>query len=273
VADEQNEFRAHLRREVLQKILTNTFWGWESAIIIAVTIILTAINPIAGISQWVWLLGGVLAELIYVGVGLTDPQKRAEAVEQLFREKINPGEIRNQRSRERLDKALEYRALMEQLIQSQEGAMRLNLRQAADEMDQGIQLMYTLGRRLDAFMENQIIRDDLQKVPRAIIAMEARLANERDSRVREELDRALETKRAQLANLQQVENTMKRADIQIDNMLAAMGTLYAQMQLIDAKDLDSTRAKRLRQDVADQVLEMQDTIEAMDEVYGQSAAL
>ncbi len=267
------EFKSRMRRDVLQKIVSTTFWGWESAVIIGLTIILTVLNPIAALPQWLWLVLGVLAELVYIGVSISDPEHQRKAVEQLFREKINPGEIKNQRSRERLDKALEYRSLMEQLIQSQEGAMRVNLKQAADEMDKGIQLMYTLGRRLDVFLDNQIIKRDLVMVPRAIQEMETRLNRERDPRVQEELTRALETKRAQLANLQQVESTMKRADIQIDNMLAAMGTLYAQMQLIDAKDLDSARAKRLREDVADQVLEMQDTIEAMDEVYGQSAAL
>ncbi|MCZ7547503.1 MAG: hypothetical protein M5R40_30080 [Anaerolineae bacterium] len=275
MSDERGDFKARVGRELLGKVASNAFWSWESAVIIAVTLILTALNfqPFPEWQQWFWLVGGALAELALIGVALTDPEKRSQAVEQLFREKINPGEIKNARSRERLDKALEYRALMEQLIMAQEGAMRLNLRQAADEMDQGVQLMYTLGRRLDAFMDNQILKRDLQTVPRTIDAMQARLRSETDPRVREEIARTLDTRRSQLANLQQVENTMKRADIQIDNMLAAIGTLYAQMQLIDVKDLDSSRAKRLRQDVSNQVLEMQDTIEAIDEVYNQSAVL
>ena len=264
-----------MRRDVLLRTLSNAFWSSRNAVIIALVILLTAFNPqpFPGWEQWYWVVGGLLAELVYLGVSLTDPGNQRAAVEQLFREQINPGEIRNQRSRERLDKALEYRARMEQLIQAQEGALRLNLRQAADEMDKGIQLMYTLGRRLDNYMDNELIKRDLQMVPRAIQAMERQYEQESDQRVREDLARTLDAKRAQLNHLIQLENAMKRAHIQIDNMLAAMGTLYAQMQLIDARDLDSGRAKRLRQDVANQVLEMQDTIEAMDEVYSQSAML
>lgn len=268
------ELRSRAQRDIIKRAITNAFWSWESAVIIALTILVTALNlqPFLWWQQWFWIVAGVIAELVLIGVSITDPKVQREAVEQLFRERINPGEIKNLRSRERLDKALEYRARMEELAQSQEGALRLNLRAAADEMDKGIQLMYTLGKRLDAYLGNELLQRDKQTVPKALQALETRLEHERDPRVREELAQAVETKRAQQAHLEQLENTMKRADIQIDNMLAAMGTLYAQMQLIDARDLDSGRAQRLRQDVADQVLEMQDTIDAMDEVYSESAA-
>jgi len=60
---------------------------------------------------------------------------------------------------------------------------------------------------------------------------------------------------------------MKRAGIQLYNTLAALGTLYAQVQVIDSKDMDSARARRLRDEIHDEVAELQDTILAMDEVY------
>lgn len=60
---------------------------------------------------------------------------------------------------------------------------------------------------------------------------------------------------------------MKRAGLQLDNTLAALGTLYAQVQVIDSKDMDSARARRLRDEIHDEVAELQDTILAMDEVY------
>jgi hypothetical protein len=273
MSEDKGSFKGQMRREVLGKMVSNAFFGWESAVIIALTILLTFLNvhPFGWWQQWFWVVAGMLAELALIGVSLSDPENLRKAVADQFRQKFAPADIRNSRSRQRLEKALEYRARMEELVRSQSGAMRVNLQQAADEMDKGVRLMYSLGRRLDTFMDNQLIKRDIQTVPRAIQAMEIRLKKEKDERVRAELLRTLDTKQAQLDNLQQLENTMKRADIQIDNMLAAMGTLYAQMQLIDAKDLDSGRVQRLRQDVAAQVLEMQDTITAMDEVYQQSS--
>jgi hypothetical protein len=60
---------------------------------------------------------------------------------------------------------------------------------------------------------------------------------------------------------------MERAELQLDDTLSAMGTIYAQMQLIGAKDIDSGRAQRLRQDIADQVHSLHDIVQTMDEVY------
>jgi len=42
--------------------------------------------------------------------------------------------------------------------------------------------------------------------------------------------------------------------------------VYAQLQLIDSKDLDSARAKRLQEEIHDEVMSLQDTISAIDEV-------
>jgi hypothetical protein len=46
-----------------------------------------------------------------------------------------------------------------------------------------------------------------------------------------------------------------------------MGTVYSQIQLIGAKDVDSPRAQALRQSIAEEVAQLQDVIGAMDEVY------
>jgi hypothetical protein len=40
---------------------------------------------------------------------------------------------------------------------------------------------------------------------------------------------------------------------------------------VGAKDIDSGRAKRLRQDIADQVVGLEDILTTMDEVYLDSA--
>ncbi len=53
----------------------------------------------------------------------------------------------------------------------------------------------------------------------------------------------------------------------MENTLAALGTLYTQLQLIGAKDVDSGRTQRLQEDIAEQIASLQDIAEAMDEVY------
>jgi hypothetical protein len=65
---------------------------------------------------------------------------------------------------------------------------------------------------------------------------------------------------------------MQRAELQLESTLSALGTVYSQTLLVDAKDMDSGRAKRLRKDVSDQVDELKDLLTTMDEVYQDSAA-
>jgi hypothetical protein len=57
------------------------------------------------------------------------------------------------------------------------------------------------------------------------------------------------------------------AEFQLENTLAALGTLYTQIQLIGAKDVDSGRPQGLQEDITAQIASLQDIAEAMDEVY------
>jgi len=59
----------------------------------------------------------------------------------------------------------------------------------------------------------------------------------------------------------------------LDSTLSSLGTIYAQMSLLGTKDVDSSRAQRLRQDIKDEVSGLQDTIDAMDEVQAQRLKL
>ena len=86
-----------------------------------------------------------------------------------------------------------------------------------------------------------------------------------------QIKQTIAQQRAQLQQLDRLESTMDRAELQLDVALSAMGTIYAQMQLVGAKDIDSSRAQRLRDNIADQVDSMHDILQAMDEVHQSSA--
>ena len=57
------------------------------------------------------------------------------------------------------------------------------------------------------------------------------------------------------------------AELQLENTLAALGTLYTQLQLVGTKDVDSGRPQRLQEDITEQIASLQGIAEAMDEVY------
>jgi hypothetical protein len=49
---------------------------------------------------------------------------------------------------------------------------------------------------------------------------------------------------------------MERARLRLENTLTAMSTIYTQTMLVGAKDIDSGRARRLRDEIAEEVNEL-----------------
>jgi len=94
-----------------------------------------------------------------------------------------------------------------------------------------------------------------------------RLAAETDPDVHAEIQDTLNRRQTQLSNLQKLDNTMDRADLQLENTLTALGTVYSQVLLIDAGDVSSSKTQRLRENILEQVNSLQDVISSMDEVY------
>jgi hypothetical protein len=81
------------------------------------------------------------------------------------------------------------------------------------------------------------------------------------------METTLGSKQQLADNLQELENRMERADLQLDHSLASLGTVYSQILLIGSKDVDSDRAERVRGDIRDEVSSLQDVVESLNEVY------
>jgi hypothetical protein len=69
-----------------------------------------------------------------------------------------------------------------------------------------------------------------------------------------------------------LDNTIQRAELQLENTLTPLGTIYSQTMLVDAKDIDNGRARRLRQEIDEEVNELNDVLLAMDEVHTAKSA-
>jgi hypothetical protein len=263
-----SKIREGMRERAWQAILSRAFFSVESAVIIALSIALFGLGymPFDWWQAGYWLVFGALAEALYLGVTVTDPNAAQRAVDAMLTERYSPNDIQNPLARERLKRALEYHRLIGDAATKHSGAMRRSLEATSSEINAWIEQIYTLAKRMDAFEENEVINRDRRMVPQDLKNLRRRLETEKAKSVRAELEEAIQTKETQLANLQNLENNVKRADIQLDHTLSALGTVYAQMQLIDAKDMDSARAQRLQDEIRDEVMTLQDTILAIDEV-------
>jgi len=257
-----------LRKRATRAIVENAIFDWKSGVVIALTILLTAYSPINEGWRWFYLAGGIVAWLaLFVSI-LTDPAANAKAVADLLRHEFNPQQLQGEAVRDRIEKALEYRQrIAETVARTREGVLRDHLRDTATQIDEWLNNLYQLAQRLDLFEADEVIHQDMRSVPQAIQNLAAKLKIEDDPAVREQMMHTIESKKAQLANLQQLENMMQRAELQMDSTLTAMGTIYSQLLIVGVKDIDSGRAQRLREDISEQVKQLHDVVSSMDEVY------
>jgi hypothetical protein len=264
-----------VRRRAFGAILRNAIFSWQSFITIAITAVLFVAfpTPFPFWQPWFWLIAGVIAEAALVISAMSDPEAAQKAVAREFQGKYDLARIKSPVSRQRLDDAIEYRKNMTTLAGRHGGAMRANLLTTIGDVDDWIAQMYDLALHIDAFESNELVERDRRAVPQQIEKVKIRLKNETDPAVQRDLDEQLRQLELQRSNLEATASSVKRAEIQLDSALSALGTIYAQMSLLGTKEVDSSRAQRLRLDIKEEVASLQDTIQALDEVQAQRLQL
>lgn len=263
-----------LQNRALGTLISSAFFTWPSAVLIGFFSVLFLLNvqlPVLGFWQsWMWLLAGVLAEGAYVYASITDPNASSEVVSRMLTEKYDPRAVRNNSARELLLRALEYKKQIDKFVSEQSGAMRVSMAATASDINNWIGYIYDLAKHIDMFESNAIISRDRQNVPTEIANLKRRLSAESDQAVKRELEEAIRIKQNLLSQLDGVGNSAKRAEIRMENTISQLGTVYAQMQLMDAKDLDSGRAQRLQSDIREEIAQLTDTLSTMDDMYKQA---
>jgi hypothetical protein len=258
-----------VQQRALTAMLTDAFFTWPSAVNIAFALVMFFLVPhlFPWWQNWFWIIFGAVAEAIYLVATLTDPVASQQAVSRMLTEKYDPNTIKNLSARQRMQKALEYKKNIDAFVMQQTGALKVSLGQTASEINDWIELIYRLARSIDTFEANTIIDRDRRSVPTELEGLKRRLSLETDPAVKAELQEAIEIRQRLLDSLQSIANSVKRTDIKLDNTLAQLSTVYAQMQLLDTKALDSGRAQRLRAEIQEEIASLSDTINAMDDVH------
>jgi hypothetical protein len=263
-----------LRQRVTRAIVAHAFFRLESALTIALTIILAVLfpKPFPWWQWWYWLVLGVAGEALVIYTSVTDEMTNRRVVADLMRQEFNPGEIGSPEYRERVEKALQYRQRIEEHVRrADSGVLRDHLIDTTSGIADWVGSVFGLAKRLDRYHADPMLRRDRRDLPREIAGLRSRLQREDSEAVRDELRRTIHSKQEQLGNLEKLQNVMEKAEYQLETTLTALGTVYSQLQLIQAKDIESGRAQRLRSDILDQVAALQSLQETLDEVYGASA--
>lgn len=264
----KSRFYRELERRTLWAMVAYAFFYWESAVTVAGTILLFFLypKPFEWWHPWYWLALGAVAEVALIVASVTDPETGRRVVQDLFRQEYNPREIRDKELRAQMERALDYRRRIEEkVLGTRGGVLRDHLMDSARRIDEWVAFIYRLASRLDAYRSDAWVSQQLASLPREIARIRRDMEEEDDPDVRAQMERTARRKEAQLANLTKLQNLMEQAQYRLEETLTALGTTYSQLLLIGARDVDSGRARRLDQDMDEQIAALQDIVAALDE--------
>jgi len=262
--------RSQLQKEAQSLLFQYAFFRWENAVVIAGALLLTVLyrRPIPGWPAWGWLLLGVIGVAVILYSSLTDADANAKILVDLMQQEFNPKEIRDEKMRQDVEKGMEYQRRIEQLIQSQRpGILRDRLEDTAGQLTDWVANIFALAKRLDAYKQDSLLARERAAVPKEVETLEARLKLEGNEQIRKQMGDVLASKRTQLEALQALHNRMHQAQLQMDQSLTALATVYSQVRLVDAQDIASGQTERLRSDIQDQVKRLNDLVASINDVY------
>lgn len=261
--------RTKLQKKAQSAILQYAFFRWESAVVLAGTIVLTLLfpHPFPWWPVWGWpLLGALGIAGIFVS-SITDAEANARVLLTLFQRQFDPAEIEDEDLRREVESALAYQRRIERLIREQRsGVLRDRLEDTANQLSDWIANVYTLAVKLDAYRHDELLARERQAVPREIEALTTRRDRERDPELRRELDQVLESKGTQWRTLRTLDARMKQAELRLEQSTTALSTVYSQIQLVGARDVNSGRSERLEADIREEIDQLNDLISSIDEV-------
>ena len=269
-----------MKQQIQKAVLSYAFFRPESAVVIAITILFVGLSllnlPWLPGKWWLWLLFGLVGEALIMLTTLRDEGLYKQVMDKLFRQEFDINKLRSPDLRQRLSKALEYRDLVvKEIEREKDPVLDEHLSDMARGLEDWIAQIYHLAQGLDVYRRDPVIAQDMETVPEELEKYEKLLTREREKEgsVRGELERTVAIKRSQWDTLKNLRETMAKAQLQLENTLSAMSTVYTQVVLLGAKDVDSSRAQRLQQDMTEQISALADIGATMDEVYQMSSQL
>lgn len=265
--------RSELQQRAQSTLLQYAFFRWESAMIIAITILLTFLlpRPFFFWPRFGWPLLGLIALFILVYSSLTDAEANAQILLSVFQDQFDAHAVQDQGLRAKVNSALEYQRRIEtQIRQQRNGVIRDRLEDTAGQITDWISNIYQLALRLDAYGGDDLLTREREALPKEIERLLAQRERERNPKVQEQLDSVIDGKRKHWQSLRELDARMQQAALQLDQSLTALATIYSQVQLIDASSIGSGRAERLQTDIQEQVARLNDLVAGINDVYNYS---
>ncbi len=271
-----SEKRKSLEERARRAILQYALFRPESALLLAVTILLSFFAPqYIGIPWWTWLAGGLAGEAALVYSSLTDAEAHRRVIANMLHDEFRPERLRDPWLQQQVRDAFDYRGRIAAAIRERrDTVLKDHLADTASQLDEWLEEVYGLAQRLDRYQtERNLHLRNREQAQARLQELQQQLDHELAPAVRQDIEYNIASLNRQLSAIEQLENAMHRARLRLENTLTAMGTIYTQTMLVGARDIDSGRARRLRLEITEEVNELSDVLHAMDEVYAAESHL
>jgi hypothetical protein len=256
----------------------------ENASLFAVMMFLAMINILT--TSFPWALFPIGAMMISVLVSASNiflsdnpksqTEREAERLERRAAQRsARRGESVNQpqqtfraskETQSRLNQAHAYKREIDRLVDTTTDPLRKDkLRELSNDVDNWMKTVEEMSQRIDGFKSNQVIQNDLVTVPESIRKLTAQFNEETDPRVKASIERTLAARADQLTSLQKLQSLMRQAEVQLENSIAALGTIYSQALATQS----TTRVadySHLSSELEEQSKMLRDQLEALQEV-------
>ena len=265
--------RSDIQKRAQSAIVQYAVFRWESALVIALTLILFFLFP-RPFPWWPragWLVLGLAGLVAVIYSSLTDADANAKVVLRLFQAQFDPGRIRDKELRKDVDTALEYQRRIETQVRGQgRNLIRSRLEETANQIADWVANIYALALRLDAYRRDDLLAQQRASLPQELTQLTEQRKRATNPPMQAQLDQVMASKHQQWEALSQLDDRMTQAFLQLEQSLTALATVYSQIQLVDAQSVESGRAERLQADIRNEVARLGDLVNSINEVYDYS---
>ncbi|MFQ5578514.1 MAG: hypothetical protein ACE5G8_16155, partial [Anaerolineae bacterium] len=192
-------------------------FGYVVALAIVIGVFTFFKSPWLLVLMWLVAVGGIIALAIQASRLASGAEK----------ERVNA----EARLQTQLDQTLAYKKQIDHVIRGllRKRAAPGGLERLREQVQHWTESIESLIVRVSELRQNALIQQDMQRVPKAIADLEARLAAEPDEAIKAQLERTLNNRRKQLTALETLQKTMRRSEIQIESTISMLGTIYSQL--------------------------------------------
>jgi hypothetical protein len=259
-----------MKNKLKSALIQQALLRWENAVLIALAILLTAFlpQPFDFWPVWGWGVMALFGVIAITISNLSEAEVQSDAIDDVLYQEYSPLAIKTGTIRASFMKSLKYRRTIEQMVaQTPDGVIRTRLNDLAGKVNTWTEHIYKLARMLDDYQRDPMLQKDPTEIQTEITRLEATLKRSTNQDVTIETQNLIASKRKYLQTTAALKDKMHSADMQLEQSLDAMATVYTQLKLLETRDMESVNTQAIDHDIDEQVNRMGDLIDGLKKAY------